>query len=383
MDISDIEVTRDDVNATNAGESPQAQTWHELVGALGAEIALPLTAALERINALAATGTIDRKGLRALREEVEAARGVSMAGQQLARLASGRLRQAHERIDLAQMLAGVLAHRAREIDARGVNVESRSVPKPVEVVVDAPLVFSLLNAVLDWALACTRSKVKLCVDVTCWPVRARLACSFAHRPPDQLDDGVPTPAEASRLDSMHWRLLEHTARALGVALDRRIGAGGTTLALEFPRTVNETMEGLSIVELDDGVASSPVSRPFAGNHVLVVASQRELHSEVRHVLRGMGLLIDGVDSISQAAGYCRDGLPHAIVIDSRLCDESFTALRSGIVADVPGFAFIAIDDDDSGHAHREVAVSGTSRVDRATLAHALAPALLLELSRQE
>lgn len=100
MDISsDIDPASRD-SAPSAFENPEPSRWPELVGALGAEIASPLTAALERISALTTTGRIDRQGLRALREEVETARQIGIASQQLARLASGRIRQSHERIDL-------------------------------------------------------------------------------------------------------------------------------------------------------------------------------------------------------------------------------------------------------------------------------------------
>ena len=92
---------------------------------IGAEIAAPLTAALERIHALTTTGKIDRAGLRALRDEVEQARQVGMIGQQLTRFASGRVRQSHERLQLADVLNGVLAHRARETQARGISSSRR------------------------------------------------------------------------------------------------------------------------------------------------------------------------------------------------------------------------------------------------------------------
>ncbi|MEP6876245.1 MAG: hypothetical protein ABI887_17965, partial [Burkholderiales bacterium] len=97
------------------GGSPADQDrWRVLVAEIGAEIAAPLTAALERINTLTSTGRIDKQGLRTLREEVEAARQIGMIGQQLTRFASGRLRQTHERLQLADVLNGTLAHRARE-----------------------------------------------------------------------------------------------------------------------------------------------------------------------------------------------------------------------------------------------------------------------------
>ena len=86
---------RQDVDGVAGGRE------HEVHVAVGVEIAGPLTAALERINSPTSTGNIDRKGLRALREEVESARRVGMIGQQLTRFASGRIRQSHERLQLA------------------------------------------------------------------------------------------------------------------------------------------------------------------------------------------------------------------------------------------------------------------------------------------
>ena len=96
MDMSDIGRTPAMPTPETADTAPAAdvapERWHQLVSEMGAEIAAPLTAALERINALTSTGRIDKKGLRSLREEVEAARQIGMIGQQLARFASGRLR---------------------------------------------------------------------------------------------------------------------------------------------------------------------------------------------------------------------------------------------------------------------------------------------------
>ena len=85
MDLSDLEPARRD-DTTRSGRRLEVTEWQGFIGALGAEIASPLTAALERINALTTTGRIDRRSLRALREEVERARQVGMASQQLARL---------------------------------------------------------------------------------------------------------------------------------------------------------------------------------------------------------------------------------------------------------------------------------------------------------
>ena len=132
-------------------EPNESERWHDLVSQVGSEIAAPLTAALERIHALTATGKIDRAGLRALRDEVEQARQVGMIGQQLTRFASGRVRQSHEVLQLEEVLKNVLALRSRETQARGIAL--KPILKSARVIVDGSLLFSLLNATLDWALA--------------------------------------------------------------------------------------------------------------------------------------------------------------------------------------------------------------------------------------
>ena len=47
-------------------------------------------------------------GLQALRNEIDGARRVGLRGQQIARLASGSVRQTVERLDLTQCLRGLL-----------------------------------------------------------------------------------------------------------------------------------------------------------------------------------------------------------------------------------------------------------------------------------
>ena len=363
-----------------SSDTADLERWRGLVGEIGAEIAGTLTSALERIVALTTSGRIDRRDLRALREEVGKARQVGIESQQLARLASGRLRQAHEKVQLADMLTSVLSHRARETQARGIEVKLPPA-KSAEVLVDAPLLFSLLNTTLDWALDCARSTIELRVDTTGWPAHARLVCHFAHRPVDQLDDGAATPGEVSLLDSMHWRLLQQTARAMCLPLERTIDASGTALTVEFPRTVNDTVEGMSAVEIDDGFAPSVNTKPLAGSHVLVVAQRREVRVQVREALRHMGLIVDFVSSVEEAVDFCRDGLPHAIVVESMLCGERFGELRQDIAAEVPQFAFIEIVEDSRAFEMSGFSAADMARIGRDAIAQSLPSALVFELSR--
>jgi hypothetical protein len=355
------------------------ERWHRLVSEVGAEIAAPLTSALERIHALIATGRIDRAGLRSLRDEVEQARQIGMIGQQLTRFASGRVRQSHERLPLADVLKGVLAHRARETQARGIALKPAL--KPADVIVDASLLFSLLNTTIDWALANAHSFIEFAIDFKTWPIHARIVCKFVHRPADQLDDERSQQEALARLDSLAWRLIEQTAWTMGLIVERKDEKGNTTLVLEFPRTVNEDLQAVSATELDEETGASTNSKALAGSHVLVVASRRELRVEIRDALRNMNLLVDFVGSVKEAANFCKEGLPHAIIIESIQLGERFTAFREEIVAEVPDFVFIEIVEEGSTFEMSGLNGAAMARVGRAVVGSSLPAALMFELSK--
>lgn len=359
--------------------------WSALVAQIGAEIAGPLTDAIERLTAMSATGRIDQAGLRLLRAEVEEARQAGMLSQHLARFASGRVRQSHERVHLTNTLQSVLGHRARELHARGVFLKQSL--QPVEVIVDASLLFSLLNTALDWALAATKSMVEVTVDTLPWPVHGRMALRFAHRPLDNYVAALPAEMPP-QLNTLTWRLLEQAARTLGVLYERKLESMYVELVLEFPRTVSALVETIEVapsgeedMEASTGFSSSVNSKPLAGSHVLVIASRRDVRVPVREAIGQMGLIVDFVGSVEEAAEFCREGLPHAIVIDSAHNGPRFESLMASIREEVPDFVFIEI-----GEQGREVQIStsaqaGYTRVGREAILTALPSALVYELTR--
>ncbi len=357
---------------TDSADTQEA--WRELTAQIGREVAEPLSAALERVIQLTTTGGIDREGLRALRNEIERARRIGVVSQQLSRFASKRLRQSHERLDLAQTLQSVLTHRAREANARGVQV--RQSTRPIEVLVDPALLFSLLNAVLDWAIEQARSTIDFRVDLKDWPAHGRVRCSFGHEPDRSAG------ADAATGDSLNWHLLSQIARTMGLVLLREADAASVSMTLEFPLTVNEELEGMTAIELDHGDSSTLNSKPLAGSQVLVLAARREVRVQVREALANMGLLIDFVGSVDEAADFCREGLPHAIVFEGVLRGERLEQLADDIRAELPGFSFIELVEE--GNAFEVSGFNGMNhaRVGRDGLQQALPSALVFELSRQ-
>jgi hypothetical protein len=371
MDMSDIGRTAAEP-PTDSGLH-DSERWAALVAQIGAEIAAPLTAALERINALTSTGRIDRQGLRALRHEVALARQAGMAGQQLSRFASGRLRQSHERLSLAEVIECVIAHRGREPQGHGITL--KPVSKPPEVIADASLLFSLIDTMLDWAQAHAHSQIELEIEPK--SAKARLHCRFANRPADAAEAAAPPPG----LDSLAWRLLEQTAWTMSLKVERRDTGGNTALTLEFPRTVSHEIEGVSAVELNEGFAPSTSSQPLAGSHVLVVASRREMRTRIRDALRNMSLIIDFVNSVDEAANFCREGLPHAIIVEAIQKGERFAAFRDDILDEVPGFVFIEIIEEGCDFEMSGFGGPSMARVGRDVIASSLPSALVFELSK--
>ncbi|MBX3606724.1 MAG: hypothetical protein KF788_15705 [Piscinibacter sp.] len=381
MDMSDV--NRNGGAQSRSHPTPPADDvgpgdrWHTIVAEIGAATAAPLTSALERIHALVSSGRIDRASLRALRDEVERARQAGMIGQQITRFASGRLRQSHERLQLADTLKGVLAHRQRETQARGIVLKPAL--KPAEVIVDASLLFSLLNTVLDWALDRARSSIEFRIELKAWPAHALLACRFGLRPPDQPDDAEA--AAPGSLDTLSWRLLEQTAWTMGLPLDRQEDGHAVTLTIEFPRTASDEVEGVSTLEIDEGFAPSSNSKPLAGSHVLVISARRELRAQVREALRNMGLVIDFVSSVDEATEFCRDSLPHAIIVESIQRGEKFAHLRDEITQEVPDFVFIEIIEEGNTFEMSGFSGSNIAKVGRDVIDSSLPSALMFELSK--
>ncbi len=353
--------------------------WRDLVDCVGREIAGSLTTALERVHALTTTGRIDKAGLRALRDELDTARGAGMIAQQLARLSTERLRISRERLSLDGVLTDVLAHRRREVESRGLAV----VPSiaQADVMADASLLFGLLNSLLDWSLAHARRTIEFSVEVKAWPSVARLGCRFEHRPPHDFEPMAGGTGLADELDSLTWRLIEQTAAAMGLVLTRTLDDGAAAVAIELPRPAADQPEPVSMREVNDGFALSTNSRPLAGSHVLVIASRRDMRMRVRGAIHHMGLALDLVKSVDEAIDFCREGLPHAIVVEGILRGERLNQLRREILAEVPEFAFIEIVEEGSAFEMSGFGTASMGRVGRDAIESALPSVLMFELSR--
>jgi hypothetical protein len=141
------------------------------------------------------------------------------------------------------------------------------------------------------------------------------------------------------------------------------------------------IEGVSTMELNEGFAPSANSQPLAGSHVLVISARRDVRAQIRESLRHMSLIIDFVNSVDEAAAFCSEGLPHAVIIESIQSGERFQHFRAEIAAEVPDFVFIELVEQGKGAEMSGFAGASMARVGRDAIAASLPSMLMFELSK--
>ena len=258
--------------------------------------------------------------------------------------------------------------------------------RPAAVQADPTLMFTLLQALVDWSFEhCCGRTIHLVTDVRNWPIRSQLMCEFAWRQADQIDtearthfDGEDDP-DAMALDTMAWRLVETAARTMGVVVERSDSPWQARLLLEFTHSVEEeSSHHAPLIDMADPERLAMNSEPLAGSHVLVVSPRREVRNQVREAVRTMGMMVDYVTSREEAREFCRGGMPHAVIYDGALA--GFDALKAELRAEVAGVAFLEITEATTA---LEVAASGMAqeaRVGLKAIVGTLPSALIYALS---
>jgi hypothetical protein len=103
--------------------------------------------------------------------------------------------------------------------------------------------------------------------------------------------------------------------------------------------------------------------------------------QVRDAIKHMGLIVDLVASVEEAVDFCRDGLPHAIVVESVLAGARLDQLKAEISSEVPSFAFIEIVEEGNTFEMSTFGEGSMARVGRAAIESALPSVLTFELSK--
>ena len=246
--------------------------------------------------------------------------------------------------------------------------------KPVEIIVDPGLLSSLVEAALTWG--CSQGKlVVVSLGLKNWPEHGILAIK-ASNPPGT--GGAPVQS-----DTLVWQLLLLTAQVMGVTLEREITTNGEAMLLmEFARTVKQ-LEGLTAVEMDASGDSSfhNGTKPMAGMRLLLISNDPMVRAEVDEAGRLLGLMVDKVPSVEQAQRYVKLGMPHLVIIDERLNDDSFIRLQNDITSTDPNLGFIEIADESNTFEVSSWMSDSMTRVSRDVMRAQLPSVLTLELAR--
>lgn len=341
----------------------------EVPGLIGAELAHHVSPALEVVRRLKAAGLVTHSEARTLADAADHLQRIALTSQQITRLAHGRLRHSHERIDVSEVLRHVLTENESRYQRQGIAIESHL--QPIEVVSDAALLVTLCEIALECA-ACDGERLQVWLAMQHWPEHALL--TIRSRP--HFRDG--REIEASH--SLHWIYLCRLADATGVTVRRSSETEFVQITVEFPRTVKE-LGGLTAMEVDTGAGSLDDAASLAGHHILLITQHEETAWEIGMVCREMRLVLDVVQDCGRAARFCRLELPDMIVLDEVVRDDAFEDLRRHVLSENMNFPFLEIVNEDNVVELGTWHDGATSRVSRSELRHQLQALLAMELAK--
>lgn len=354
-----------------------------LTSPLGAQVAALLSPALERVTALARSGSIDRGSLRALQDELEQARRLALKAQQIMRLATGEVALSAERLDPCALLQSAIDERQEDLAARGIELRVHRVQARVQS--DATLLYSLFQALLDWGLEHTIARMDLHLTVRAWPLRASARLSFDYQPAGQGQSIASASAlqlQDPRLDTLTWHLLTQIATTLRLPIQRHDAEGRTQLQVDFPQTL---APALSEQPDERHAAPAPLAHhghPLADRVILVVAARREVRDAAREALLSCGVQLRLATSLEEAVGAALREPPHAVIHEAAVSAGPWEVWQRAVQADCPGTAFITLTDGGKPFELQQAGEDQRACVSVRAIRESLPAALLFELSRR-
>ena len=342
--------------------------WPELLSSLSDQFTENVSALQSQIDQLLAKGRITKLEHRTLNVPAERIKLAGISAQQIQRFYGGRIRQSHEKINMADLVEGVLQERKQELGILGIALRRKL--KPVEVLIDPTVAHTFVNAVLDWGLP-FGNRVDVRVDLNAWPQHARLLMRVSN-------DGVP-PSSSTSSDSLSWMLIRQIALAAGgIEVTRDVSGEGVSFTALFNRTV-QAVDGISAVELSD--EHSSMFKSLSGTYVLTISPSLQIRADVRDALREIGISSDSVVDFNQARDAIKGRMPNLIVVDSEIKDENFDRFRNELLRGVFEFPFVEISPDDSSFDMSGFGEFSMAKVGRGNIREALGTAVMFELAK--
>lgn len=360
-----------------------AQHWPTLVATLSEQAVESSNLILRALDFMVGAGRMRRAEAKALSDALYRMRDTSLRAQQITRLASGRIRQARDRVELAELIRDQLDSRREEFAAA--NADVQCVLSPVDVLLDPPVAVSLVNNVVDWGLSFSK-QVTLTLETPVWPAPARLLVRVATPPrsaqpagPGQHTGTWGTKERGRRLnDGLHWMLLRQMAASANINVNRSGAEGAAILTIEFPKTFLSS-DGLSSVELFG--EDSPGATSLLNAWVLLIAADDKLRTIAMDTLRHAGIGAKAVASLADARTLAAGGKPDALVVSTDTMGADLSAFKTEVMGQGGSCPVIEITErapsfHNSGFQGFEVA-----KVGREQLNKDLAPTVLFELAK--
>lgn len=343
--------------------------WQDLVMALADQFTESVSNLQGQLDQLLAKGRITKLEHRALNAPAERIKLAGVSAQQIHRFYGGRIRQSHEKVNMADLVEGVLQERKQELGILGIALRRKL--KPVEVLIDPTVAHTFANAVLDWGLP-FGNRIDMRLDLNNWPQHARLQMRVAN-------DGAP-PSSSTSSDSLSWMLIRQIAAAAGgIEVDRDVTADGVNFTAMFTRTVVQAVDGISAVDLSD--EHSSMFKSLSGTYVLTISPSLQIRADVRDALREIGISSDSVVDFSQARDAIKARMPNLIVVDSEIKDDDFDQFRDDLLREVFEFPFVEISPDDSSFDMSGFGEFSMAKVGRGNIREALGTAVMFELAK--
>jgi hypothetical protein len=299
-----------------------ADQWPVVVGALAGDQLQFLEAVDAHLRQATAAGRMDAAEALALRRAMANLRHTSLRAQQVTRLASGRIRQYRERLDLAQVVRAVLRDRP---DGTALSkAVAQADLLPVDLRMDASLAYTLVEAVIAWMFARCRDIVIRTDPVARGNDDVATLLVTGRRLTAARGEGEPRRRRLE--DGLDLVLARQAAEAAGLSMHLRQEGDLVGMGVHFPRAMTEPSGSMPGIEWP---ARAPVAH--VPEWVLVITPDSGLVSSAAFGLGQAGFETRGAQTARDARRKLQDS-PVAVILDETARGGEFESLRAELLA---------------------------------------------------
>lgn len=359
-----------------------AAHWPDLAMAVTDQAIESVDHLLRGLALLLQRGRLSDAEYRILAQPAQRLKQCGVQAQQIVRLQSGQVRQSHEKIDLAYVVESVLQERREALALQGITVRRQF--RPVELLIDPTLAYSLVQTVLEWGLQ-HGSRLELRVephpvdDGPLQPGESRPARAWLELAVVLDSPIVPVSVHA---DGVLWLLAQQLASTDGgIVLQRHVEPGRVRLTAQFRRTVGQmyTATGAGA----DAGAPSTVFKTIGGSYAVICSADADTRLRALAVVKKLGIAADGVASAAQALSALATRDIHLLVLDEAHLPADAAQLADTLAERRPGIGVVRLVNDTAAAAHDEGAAErhDAPRVPLEALDARLGPAVMFTLSK--